>query len=268
MNSIDVVEMDRSKYFTIAEEYKPFLPIFSLISVYQDYLFGSQLEEIINIIISDKGPMCIYRNPYDEKNHYILLAIDPNHPYQAAYQFSHEYSHLKMKFWKTYDIEEYRFKFLEEAIAYCASIVTLHFLSSANQYSQVPVPYSPDGYIKYALDNLKEVIPLSPKSLPTWLNDNFPFPLGSDFCCCTDQSGDRERSKILGYNLIKCGDDHGFWKAASVLTEACSSYPQSYPATIEELFERWIPFCSPDAAQAVATIRKVLLSPSQAPQDS
>ncbi len=251
----------------IEDRFRHFIDFFNIIADYQDKLFDSYLDNIIKINIDERGPICIYNMPYDEMRHNIYLAIGPRYPYQAAYQFSHEYSHIKMKFWKTYGVKEYYFKFFEEALAYCASIITMRYLSSAQDKS-IDLVMKRVDIDEYATNETNKVVPFLPSSMPEWLKNNFPDPLASDFCCGSGQEYERERSKILGYHLIKYEYLEGFWKAASVLTEACSVNHESYPEPIEEFFDRWIRVCAPDAAKAVTAVRESLLSTSQEGQGS
>lgn len=239
----------------IEDRFKGFVPLFSAIANIQDGLFCTELLGSIEIIIWDKAPMCVYRNPYNEESHSICLSIDPDYPYQAAYQFSHEYCHIKTKFWKTFKMDGYRFKYLEEALAYCMSIINMQLLSVLQPTASWP---GAENFSKYALKDVVDIASL-PKSISTWLKENYPEPLGSDFLADEVQEQERKRSKILGCHLIQFATAPCFWKAASVLTEACSSGHQPCPATIEELFEQWIRFCSPDAARALSDVRSTLI---------
>ena len=77
-------------------------PIFQLIRKIQDDVFNTLIPLEVRTINCFKGPMVVYTECYDPYRHTILINVEGNYPYQAAYQYSHEYSHIKMQFWKTY----------------------------------------------------------------------------------------------------------------------------------------------------------------------
>lgn len=253
--------MFMSDYFVSADIFDS--PIFNLIKEIQNKAFNSFISETITVYIHPSGPRVCYREPYDPYNHRILLNIHPNYPYQIAYQFSHEYSHIKMQFWKTYGYSEYTYNFFEEALAFCASIWTLRQLSTYPQ-SRFADTVLPQEFLRYAENERsiaeQKIIIDNPK---TWWKENF-LRFHNYFCVSDGIFTDEARDHVnkLGTLLLPLAQHKGFWPAAGCLTtsfvSSAEKTPAIFPTTSEQFFATWASGCTPDGAAAVEVIRYML----------
>lgn len=240
-------------------------PIFQLIRKIQDDVFNTLIPLEVRTINCFKGPMVVYTECYDPYRHTILINVEGNYPYQAAYQYSHEYSHIKMQFWKTYGYAEYLYNFFEEALAFCASIWTLRQLGTYPESIFTGIA-KPQLFLEYANDTQRDAEQsLDIENPKIWWEENFLLfqkDFSSKNTTVTDE--ERKRANRLGTFLLPLACRKGFWTAAGCLTTALASQisnsgKPTFPATSVSFFSTWTSGCTPDGSDAVQAIRNTLI---------
>lgn len=239
-----------------------FDPIFRLIIDIQDQLFAYPNSSVIKLDNQYTGPMCIFDENINNNVQLVYLNIDGNYPYQAAYQFAHEYSHIKMRFWLTFRKEKYKFKFFEEASAWCASIFTLLLISNSEIRCFAGRSF-PQEYTKYAIKEIDKIQKFMPQDISLWIKNNFQI-LSTDFTSDNQPQEDnaRLRSKILGlvlFNFSYVKTD--FWpllgKITSVLTEHYKK-TGDYPSSMKNFFTVLKNYCSEKHSDTLKNLQTIL----------
>jgi len=193
-----------------------------------DNAFGNSLEGVI-IVVRDlnRDPMTRYeRGPNGE--YFIHINTGGMYWAQYAYQFSHEYCHIRSNYAQGIK----RFRWFEESICELASIISLRLMSKE---WEINPPY-PNGVsfsnalYQYAKDivDKKERQLMPDVSFKSWFNKELPILENNE--CIRDKNG------LIANQLLPLFEaDRSYWIAISLL----NTWNVNQNNNITDFFDSW-----------------------------